>query len=127
MNAHTMSNTMLKTLSVRAGEPVRFDRMAGIFTPAVAYATPSDTAVLLVSPWGFEDMSVRKFYREIAEALAARGIASLRFDLPGTGDSAEAETGIALDDWLTAITSAAREAGRLSGASKLVLLGPYGS
>lgn len=123
MNAHTMTNTLSKTVSGRAGEPVRFDHMAGIFTPAVPHATPSDTAALLVSPWGFEDMSVRKFYREIAEALAARGIASLRFDLPGTGDSAEAAADIALEDWLTAIANAAREAGRLSGASKVVLVG----
>ncbi|HWU63295.1 MAG TPA: alpha/beta fold hydrolase [Ensifer sp.] len=119
MNAHTIPKTVL----VHAGEPVRFDRMAGIFTPAIVHTTPSDTAVLLVSPWGFEDMSVRKFYREIAEALAARGLASLRFDLPGTGDSAEVQADITLDDWLTAITAAASEAGRLSGASKIVLLG----
>jgi predicted alpha/beta hydrolase len=123
MNAHTMPQTLSKTASARAGEPVRFDGMAGIFTPAVPLATPSDAAVLLVSPWGFEDMSVRKFYREIAEALAARGIASLRFDLPGTGDSAEAAADITLDDWRTAIAVAAREVGRLSGSSKIVLLG----
>ncbi|MCD2173837.1 alpha/beta fold hydrolase [Rhizobium sp. C4] len=110
-------------MSAIAGDPVRFDRMAGIFTPAVPHTAPSDTAVLLVSPWGFEDMPVRRFYREIAEALAARGIASLRFDLPGTGDSAEVATDIALDGWLSAIADAAREAGRLSGASKILLLG----
>lgn len=119
MNAHIMTTDA----SFRAGTPVRFDRMAGIFTPAMPLATPSDTAVLLISPWGFEDMSVRKFYREIAEALSARGIASLRFDLPGSGDSAEAAADITLDGWLTAIANAAHETGRLSGTSKLVLLG----
>lgn len=119
MNAHIMTTDA----SFRAGTPVRFGRMAGIFTPAIPLATPSDTAVLLISPWGFEDMSVRKFYREIAEALSARGIASLRFDLPGSGDSAEAAADITLDGWLAAIASAAHETGRLSGTSKLVLLG----
>lgn len=119
MNAHIMTTDA----SFRAGTPVRFDRMAGIFTPAMPLATPSDTAVLLISPWGFEDMSVRKFYREIAEALSARGIASLRFDLPGSGNSAEAAADITLDGWLTAIANAAHETGRLSGTSKLVLLG----
>ena len=123
MNAHTMPHTLSTIAAPRAGDPIRFDGMAGIFTPAAALTTPSDTAVVLVSPWGFEDMSVRKFYREIAEALATRGVASLRFDMPGTGDSAEAAGDIALDDWLAAIANAAREAGRLSGASKLVLLG----
>lgn len=123
MNAHTMPHSMSDTVSVRAGQPIRFDRMAGIFTPALPLTATSDTSVLLVSPWGFEDMSVRRFYREIAETLSARGIASLRFDLPGTGDSAEVSADITLDDWLAAIASAAGEAGRLSGASKIVLLG----
>ncbi len=119
MNAHTMP----KTFSSRAGEPLRFDAMAGIFTPALPHASPSDTAALLVSPWGFEDMSVRKFYREISEALAAQGISNLRFDLPGTGDSREADHDITLDAWLTSVAQAAREIGRLSGASKIVLIG----
>ena len=120
MNAFSSSTMIASPVS---GMPVRFDRLAGIFTPALLHATPSDTAALLVSPWGFEDMSVRKFYREICEALAGQGIASLRFDLPGTGDSAEAPTEIGLEDWLSAIAAAAREAKRLSGASKIILLG----
>lgn len=123
MNAHAMPHGILKTAALRAGEPIRFEGMAGIFTAPVPLTAPSDTAVLLVSPWGFEDMSVRGFYREIAQALAARGIASLRFDLPGTGDSLEAAADITLDHWLTAITQAAHETGRLSGTSKIVLLG----
>lgn len=120
MNAHSSSTMIASPVS---GEPVRFDRLAGIFSPALRHALPSDTAALLVSPWGFEDMSVRKFYREIGEALAGQGIASLRFDLPGTGDSAEAPANINLDDWLGAIAMAARETRRLSGASKVILLG----
>ncbi len=119
MNAHILTETFLP----HPGEPVRFGQTAAIFTPALHQAATSDTAALLVSPWGFEDMSVRKFYREISEALAAEGISSMRFDLPGTGDSAEASADIALDDWLDAIARAARETGRLSGASKIVLLG----
>lgn len=119
MNAHASMNIATPL----AGLPVRFDGIAGIFTPALQHATPSDTATLLVSPWGFEDMPVRKFYREISEALASQGIASLRFDLPGTGDSAEASADITLDGWLNAIAAAAEETGRLSGASKLVLIG----
>ncbi|MET3611868.1 alpha-beta hydrolase superfamily lysophospholipase [Rhizobium aquaticum] len=120
MNAYSSSTMIASTVS---GMPVRFDRLAGIFTPALLHATPSDTAALLVSPWGFEDMSVRKFYREICEALAGQGISSLRFDLPGTGDSAEAPAEIGLEDWLSAIAAAARETQRLSGASKIILLG----
>jgi alpha-beta hydrolase superfamily lysophospholipase len=115
--------TAITSLSPVASLPVRFNAMAGMFTPGIPHAAPSDTAVLLVSPWGFEDMSVRRFYREIAETLASHGIASLRFDLPGMGDSAEAPAGISLDDWLDAVAKAAGELRRLAGTSSVMLMG----
>lgn len=106
-----------------AGLPVRFGTMAGIFTPAMPLKTPSATVVLLVSPWGFEDMSVRSFYRRIAETLAEQGISSLRFDLPGCGDSADADPTLTLEDWLEAIAEAARKLKACSGAADVVLIG----
>jgi alpha-beta hydrolase superfamily lysophospholipase len=44
--------------------------------------------VVLCSPLGREDLHVHSTYRALAERLAALGIAVLRFDYDGTGDSA---------------------------------------
>ncbi len=44
--------------------------------------------VVLCSPLGREDLHVHSTYRALAERLAASGIAVLRFDYDGTGDSA---------------------------------------
>lgn len=104
-----------------ASQPVAFSGMAGIFTPAPACGS---LAVLFVSPWGLEDLSVRKFWRVISERLAGRNVASLRFDLPGTGDSldpASFEGGLGV--WDDAIVAAADELSRRSGAQRIVLVG----
>jgi hypothetical protein len=74
----------------RAGEaalPVTFEGTVGLYTPAAASTTPADVAVLFLSPWGFEEMCTRKLWRLLAERIAAHGVASLRFDYPGTGDA----------------------------------------
>ena len=106
-----------------AAEPVRFAECAGMFTAADAGSLTADCAVLLVSPWGFEDLCLRKFYREIAEALAAQGISNLRFDLPGAGDAAETPENASLELWLSCIATAAKELKRYSGASNVILAG----
>ncbi len=45
------------------------------------------TAVLLCSPWGWDDVSSYRARRSWAERLAASGHPALRFDFPGSGDS----------------------------------------
>ncbi|MBF4160311.1 serine aminopeptidase domain-containing protein [Nocardioides acrostichi] len=45
-------------------------------------------AVVLCSPMGEEGRSSHRTFRRLAESLAEAGIASLRFDYDGTGDSA---------------------------------------
>jgi len=44
-------------------------------------------AVLMVSPWGAENMSTQRALRELAQAIAQLGFTCLRFDLDGCGDS----------------------------------------
>lgn len=107
-----------------AALPVTFSRTVGLYTPPAAGAPRSDCAVLFLSPWGFEEMCTRKLWRELAERFAALGVASLRFDYPGTGDSLDAmEFSGGLAVWEEAIAAAALELRRLSGAARLILVG----
>ena len=114
---------MQKAISPRA-EPVTFDSLVGLFTPVPDEQERTGLAVLFISPWGMEEMCTRKFYRILAEDFAGRGIASLRFDLPGTTNALDATPENAgLKGWRAAVQSAARELRALSGADNVVLLG----
>lgn len=107
-----------------AALPVTFSDTVGLYTDAALGSEPRDSAVLFLSPWGFEEMCTRKLWRDLAERLAASGIPSLRFDYPGTGDALDRTDfadGLAI--WETAALAAAVELRRLSGATRLVLIG----
>jgi alpha-beta hydrolase superfamily lysophospholipase len=106
-----------------AALPVTFGRSVGLFTPPETDVAPSDTAVLFLSPWGFEEMCTRKLWRLMAEKLAPLGIPSLRFDYPGTGDALDALDGESLDTWSEAASEGADLLRRLSGARRLLLVG----
>ncbi len=107
-----------------ASMPVTFEGTVGLFQAEDEDIAKRDCAVLFLSPWGFEEMCARKFYRIQAEHLAARGIASLRFDYPGTGDSLEvADFTSGLDVWENAIIAAAEKLRQLSGCKKIILVG----
>lgn len=60
------------------------DPVFAFFHPA---ADPAGVAVLLCSPWGWDDVASYRARRSWAEQLAAAGYPTLRFDFPGTGDS----------------------------------------
>ncbi|WP_315923328.1 alpha/beta hydrolase [Mesorhizobium sp. SP-1A] len=107
-----------------AALPVTFSDTVGLFTPAAAGTEASASALLFVSPWGFEEMCTRKLWRELAEKASLAGIASLRFDYPGTGDALDRDdfsTGLSV--WENAILAAAAKLRALSGASRLILIG----
>ncbi|WP_411035885.1 alpha/beta fold hydrolase [Shinella sp. BYT-45] len=104
--------------------PVTFAGTVGLYRPADEAARPADTAVLFVSSWGFEELCARKFWRMLAGDLGRQGIASLRFDYPGTGDALDLEDYSAgLDIWHRSIVSAASVLRDLSGAKRLLLVG----
>ena len=63
------------------------DPVFAMFHPATPVEGPR-TAVLIVPPWGWDDVSSYRSRRTWAEHLAAAGHPTLRIDLPGTGDSA---------------------------------------
>ena len=107
-----------------AALPVAFGRTIGLYTPPEDGIGASACAVLFLSPWGFEEMCTRKLWRQLAERFASLGVASLRFDYPGTGDSLDAiDFSGGLPVWEGAIAAAAAELRRLSGASRLILVG----
>lgn len=81
-------------------------------------------AVLLLPPFGWEDMCSHRPRREWAEHLARRGHPVLRLDLPGTGDSAGGPCDPdRLAAWLSAVTGAAAWLRTESGAGRVVALG----
>ena len=104
-----------------AAEPVTFDGTVGLFTSAKG--DPRPFAVLFASPWGLEEMCTRKFRRILCERLADEGIASLRFDYPGTGDALdEIAFRPGIGTWVDALLAAARLLERRSGCARLVIV-----
>ncbi len=66
------------------------------------------TAVLLLPPFGWEEMCSYRPRRDWAEHLAARGHPVLRLDLPGTADSAGGPRDPdRVDAWVATVTAAA--------------------
>jgi O-antigen/teichoic acid export membrane protein/alpha-beta hydrolase superfamily lysophospholipase len=107
-----------------AAMPVAFDGTIGLFTPEDDSAAPRQAAVLLLPPWGFEEMCTRKFFRILSEHLAANGIPSLRFDYPGTGDAPGGpDSGLNIGDWDKAVLAAADRLKALSGREKIMIVG----
>ncbi len=94
----------------------------GWFHPAQAPAR--DCAVVLCNPFGYDTMIAHYAYRHLAQRLARAGIATLRFDYFGTGDSAgdDASSG-RVDEWLASIMAARLEVKRCSGARAIALFG----
>ena len=101
------------------GVPCVFKRCSGFFHPA-----GGTVGVVLCSPWGYEDLAMRKAWRLLAESIAKAGFPCIRFDYPGTGDSlGDAASGIALADWIGAVNDAAEMLRKHSGVRRFVFVG----
>ncbi|CAH2808309.1 MAG: hypothetical protein PPHEESC_5953 [uncultured Paraburkholderia sp.] len=80
--------------------------------------------VVLCNPFGYEALSAYRSSRELADALAASGVAALRFDYPGTGDSSGNEDNpLRWRAWLDSIKAAVALLREESGASRVTLCG----
>jgi pimeloyl-ACP methyl ester carboxylesterase len=96
-----------------------------IFALYDAAATPQGrAAVLLCPPFGWEDICSYRSRRDWAEHLARTGHATLRIDLPGSGDSASAAGDPRrLDAWTAAVAAAERWLRDASGARRVAVVG----
>jgi pimeloyl-ACP methyl ester carboxylesterase len=79
---------------------------------AVAHVPPAGkrrtTGVVMCPSFGWEDLCTHRTKRTWAQALADAGHATIRIDLPGTGDSAgSARDPERVAAWLSAVTAAA--------------------
>jgi|GEM_PF-758804 len=96
--------------------------MFAVFHPGAG--APRQRAVLLCPPFGWEDMCSYRSRRDWAEHLAGAGFATLRFDPPGSGDSAGAPTDPRqLESWTDAVAIAARWLRAASDASQIAAIG----
>ncbi|MFM0740591.1 alpha/beta hydrolase [Paraburkholderia xenovorans] len=87
-------------------------------------STPSDMGVVLCSPFGYDALCVHRGWRELAEALAARGVPTMRFDYPGAGDSSGNEADPQrLSAWVDSIKAAAGLLRAQTGVTRLTLCG----
>ncbi len=84
----------------------------------------SGTAVLIVGPWGWDEVVTYRSRRDWAEDLARMGHVALRIDLPGAGDSAGSDRD---DDrvatWSGAVGAAVAALRDVPGVRRVAVIG----
>jgi pimeloyl-ACP methyl ester carboxylesterase len=84
----------------------------------------SRRGVVLCSPIGLEDLVMHRFVRRLACNIAAAGMPALRFDYPGTGDSAGMESDPdCVQKWLASVRRAVKWLREETGVTEVVLVG----
>jgi pimeloyl-ACP methyl ester carboxylesterase len=93
-----------------------------LHTPPSGQAT--STGVVLVPPFGWDDMCSYRGRRAWASALAAAGHPALRLDLPGTGDSGGTPRDPGrLEAWTQAVIETASWLRKQTGVARVVAIG----
>lgn len=100
------------------GAPSR--RLFGLFHPP---ERERDIAVLICAPFGQEMVRTHRLFRVLSDRLARLGIAVLRFDCHGTGDSSGNDTDGDLEGWRRDVCTAHEELHRLTAPRRIVWLG----
>lgn len=96
--------------------------------PLFAFATVPDDgrasgAVVLCPPLGLEAVCARRTFGLLADALAASGILTIRFDYDGTGDSAGSDADPdRITSWLRGVQDAV-DLARRTGVPKVAVVG----
>lgn len=80
--------------------------------------------VVICSSFGREDLCIHRSLKHIAQACARQGMPALRFDYPGSGDSAGAEFDDGMvDRWIASIGEAIDTLKQETGVTEVCLLG----
>jgi pimeloyl-ACP methyl ester carboxylesterase len=100
-------------------EPIVFAGCLGWYHPGSA-----QLGVVLCGPHGYEELCVHRHWRALAQRLSEQGLPTLRFDYPGTGDSADDdETPDRVRAWVESIGDAVRTLRRVAGIERVALVG----
>lgn len=106
--------------------PFRFGspdhRLFAAYHPPHQSQTPRQ-AVLLCNPFGQESVRLHRFYKVLADRLARAGMAVMRFDYFGTGDSDGNDMDGHLDIWRSDILLAHDELQRRSACNNISWIG----
>ena len=106
-----------------AESPFFFGADGGLFGMYHAPTLPARRAVLMCPPLGQDLIRCHRVYRQLAQTLAAQGLAVLRFDYHGTGDAAGDSADV---DWERCVADtivAADELRRRAGVERVVAFG----
>lgn len=85
---------------------------------------PARSGVVIVPPFGWDDICAYRPLRSLARHMASRGIAVLRFDLPGTGDSSgSAHDHKLVAAWIQAVQDTVAELKAIAGVQEISIFG----
>jgi alpha-beta hydrolase superfamily lysophospholipase len=79
--------------------------------------------VVMVPPFGWEDLSSYRVRREWAQSLARQGHPTIRLDLPGSGESSDPVDGPMIEAWSSAVRDAARTLRAQTGCARVAAIG----
>ncbi|MCW9016032.1 MAG: AMP-binding protein, partial [Kangiellaceae bacterium] len=96
------------------------DKLYGVYHPVQGTSTKS--AVLVVPPLGQEAVRIHFLFKEVANSLAYKGHACLRFDFFGTGNSLGEDRDADFSVWKKNLRSALRKLSSLSGCNSVKVL-----
>jgi alpha-beta hydrolase superfamily lysophospholipase len=89
-----------------------------------ARSSTANLGVVICNPFGYEAMCSHRSLRTFAEASAAAGYPSLRFDYSGCGDSEDIDPGTdQIEAWCQDVVFGAAELKRQTGVTRVCLLG----
>ena len=108
---------------VEAELPFYFGPERTLFGLFHASSTPARKAVLLCAPLGQDQIRCHRLYRQLAQALVAEGIAVLRFDYYGTGDSAGDSAEVDWERCMADTAIAADELRKRAGVDRVLAFG----